>query len=585
MKPLSIHRPPFTFIPALHYTLEVAQIVRTTLCEQKFDAVAVELPEVHHELFCRAAARLPDISAITLDTKEMFLAEPCDACFEALRTGIEQAIPVYSIDLATEGYGPHSDPLPDPYAIYKIGLEKYYPALSFPSGPHDWPREQCMANRLRALAEHHSNILVVIGMSHVRGVMEALENPSPMGFAHGSKEASIWQVSESSCRQVLGEFGWLTTQYEAWRKKPGALLDREQLYLDLFGAARAPYEEATKGHMPPYALGTMVKFLRAWAHLNHMLVPDLFQLVTSAKGCVDHNYAYEVWKLATNYPAIKNRDKLPQIDLAAETVWRSSKRIHFHRRAWSPKSQFHKKLKKERTSSAHFEADPSGICSFHPEDVSLEAFADFSRRHSYELAREDAGKTVPFSGSLEDGIDIKETIRHLAERKLYVKTKGRLKGGVGSIVLIFDNAESQKYPWKLSWHGEEEKESDMAFFATSPGVDIIGPGIARCEYGGFLLSYPPKRLQDVWQDKDYSEYKKESEVLLAAAIDYSTKPLIVYIASRAPSRSFRAYAERYGKRILFEPLSHLAPRIQKRLRTFHVLASRKVRDIAGDYIG
>jgi hypothetical protein len=553
--------------------------------EHKFDAVAVELPEPHHDLFCRAASRLPEVSVVITDTQEMFLAEPCDACFEAMRSGLEQGLPIFSIDLETQGYGAVFDPLPDPYAIYKIGLDAYYRALSFQSRPQDWPREQYMAERLRALGERYSNILVVVGMSHIAGIIENLEQPAQLNFAHSGAPATFWHVSKNSLHEVLGEFGWLTEQYEAWRKKGGAPLDREALYLDLFRAARAPYEEATKNRLPSYALGTLVKYLRNWAHLHNKLVPDLFQLITAAKGCVDHNYAYEVWKLATSYSATKNREKLPEIEIRAETLWGASKRIHFHRRAWSPKSQFQKKLKKERANFSNFEADPSGICSFHPEDVALEAFADFSRRRSYELAREDAGKSTPFSGSLEDGIDIKETIHHLAEKKIYVKTKGRLKGGVGSIVLIFDSDHAQKYPWKLSWHGEEEAESDMAFFATPTGCDIIGPGICRCEYGGFLLSYPPRRLHDVWQDADYKECKKESDVLLQAAIDYSTKPLIVYIAERAPSRYFRQYAERFGKRILFEPLSHLGPAIQKRIRTFHVLSSRKVRDIAGDYIG
>ena len=56
----------------------------------------------------------------------------------------------------------------------------------------------------------------------------------------------------------------------------------------------------------------------------------------------------------------------------------------------------------------------------------------------------------------------------------------------------------------MTWLGEHDQESDMALYATQPADNVVGPGICRSEYGGFLLSYPPRRMYDVWQDEDYS---------------------------------------------------------------------------------
>ena len=70
----------------------------------------------------------------------------------------------------------------------------------------------------------------------------------------------------------------------------------------------------------------------------------------------------------------------------------------------------------------------------------------------------------------------------------------------------------------MTWLGEHDQESDMALYATQPADNVVGPGICRSEYGGFLLSYPPRRMYDVWQDEDYSFARGKAEVLLLAGI-------------------------------------------------------------------
>ena len=69
--------------------------------------------------------------------------------------------------------------------------------------------------------------------------------------------------------------------------------------------------------------------------------------------------------------------------------------------------------------------------------------------------------------------------------------------------------------------GENQNESDMAFYSTFPLDRLVGPGIGRAEYGGFPMSLPPRRMYDVWQDADYEFAESKSEQLLLAALDYS----------------------------------------------------------------
>lgn len=124
----------------------------------------------------------------------------------------------------------------------------------------------------------------------------------------------------------------------------------------------------------------------------------------------------------------------------------------------------------------------------------------------------------------------------------------------------------------------------MAFYSTPMSQQIVGPGISRCEYGGFMMSYPPRRLFDIWSDPDYQECRTKSEVLLMAAIDYAVKPLIVYVASKPPRSLIKSFARRYGKKIVYIPLGQLSPITLNKLRVFHVLDGHGKRSIADEYI-
>jgi hypothetical protein len=192
---------------------------------------------------------------------------------------------------------------------------------------------------------------------------------------------------------------------------------------------------------------------------------------------------------------------------------------------------------------------------------------------------------------MEEGIDTKETIRHWHEGNLYVKTKGKPPSGVGSVCVIFDEDQPQegkqyqeKYPWHTTWLGEHQQESDMAFYATSMANQVVGPGISRCEYGGFMMSYPPRRMMNIWTDSDYQECRSKAEVLLMAAIDYAVKPVIVYVASTPPRSILKSFARRFGKKIVYIPIGQLSPVTLNKLRIFHVLDGHDKRLIADEYI-
>ena len=88
-------------------------------------------------------------------------------------------------------------------------------------------------------------------------------------------------------------------------------------------------------------------------------------------------------------------------------------------------------------------------------------------------------------------------------RKIYVRQLDKVAGEVGAVVVIFDEDRDDRYQYLTTWLGEHQNESDMAFYSTHPFEHLVGPGIGRAEYGGFLMTLPPRRMFDVWSDPDY----------------------------------------------------------------------------------
>jgi hypothetical protein len=136
----------------------------------------------------------------------------------------------------------------------------------------------------------------------------------------------------------------------------------------------------------------------------------------------------------------------------------------------------------------------------------------------------------------------------------------------------------------MTWLGEHHDESDMAFYSTHPAEQVVGPGILRATYGGFLMTVPPGRLFDVWRDPDYRGLPEKADVLLAAGIDYSEEAIVVHVAAQPPRDALRHYAAARGKRIVHVPLGSLSPRTLRKIRVLHILVGHDKRAIAKDYV-
>ncbi|ABB30272.1 hypothetical protein GeomeDRAFT_2408 [Geobacter metallireducens RCH3] len=642
---------PVHALPVLHYRMEFAWLVREAVHRVKPDCIALELPPTLEAPFRRAVARLPEVSVLRYGTKVKkgheetvyLLVEPADPLVEGARLGRELGIPVALVDVDTDSYPLHHEALPDPYAIHRLGLTPYYEeyrkgCATLSHGPEDRRREQGMAFRLQELSREHGLILFICGMFHLERVKEEFGRPQAAPLERVRREnVALFNLHPDSCREILGEFPFLSAVYELRRDtlppepvdgsatlrkrysvlelieggkreipeeellrhaversarhtgREGEFPDRQRIIYHLFKEAARHYRQETGEPLHLWQKRAFFRFTRNYALTGGMLLPDLFQLLAAARGCIDDNFAYAFWRLATHYPWQRTDADLPTLAISPEEIWGGARRIRFRPRQQRQKGLSHLgflKRKKEKRPGEWLEGfDNPAICSYPPEDVVIEDYGRFLKKKGAMQLSEELSRTEPFTASLLDGIDMRETLRNLADGRIYVRENQRATGGVGGVVVIFDeDRDNRRFPYRMTWLGEHDQESDMAFYATSPADNIVGPGICRCEYGGFLLSYPPRRMMDVWHDPDYAFARSKAEVLLLAALDYSPEKHVVYAAPRPPRSMFRQLAARMGKKIVYIPLGSLSPVKLKGLRVLHILHGHDKREIAKNYV-
>lgn len=592
-------------VPVLHNRLEFAWAVRRAFGAFKPEQVAVEYPPTLKDRIIQGVERLPLLSVVHYEeddgTFRYLLLEPTDGQVEAIRLARSHGIPVHFIDRDTRHYTPDHAPLPDPYALTRIGhtayCRAYMKAHRYKTGSRDdLLREKTMAYHLDRLAGTGERVLFVGGLFHTARLMHLLDAPQAPVIGRQKREGvSLAHLHRDSSRELLAEMPYLTAKYERFRNHEADFPDRLECQAALIQLARESHRHKTREDLSHSELRVLNTFARNYAFLTGSLAPSFYQLIVAARGAVDDNFAYEVWDKGSDYPWQTDSPGLPVLRLKGEDLFLDQKRIRFHRQLKTMRRRLVpvpvKKKRRERYPGEWKESfRGDAICSHPPEDVVLEGYGQYLKKKALEIRAEDHTRITPFTASMMDGLDIRETIRDWAvDGKIYVKEGEPLRGRVGSVVMIFDpdlpdEAGREAFPWCVTWLGEHEQESDMAFYSTPMGTVMDGPGISRCQYGGFMLSYPPLRVYDIWKDPFFGVARNKPERLLMAALDYSLEKHVVYVSPDPPSGWCRSMAARLGKRIIYLPIGTFSPVTLKKIRQFHVLDGHPVRSYAHEYI-
>jgi hypothetical protein len=327
---------------------------------------------------------------------------------------------------------------------------------------------------------------------------------------------------------------------------------------------------------------------RNMALLDERLCPDLYELAVAARGAVDDRFAQDLLTLALHWPWGQEGG----VHLRATDLGQASRLVRLRPRLDRLAKRPGLRRALQIASEGH--DGPPRICSHPPEDLLVEALGADLRERGRARASGGGVRSVPFTGSLLDGIDVRETLRRsVVEDRVWVREEVPARTEVGAVVVIFAEDDdragglpaTERYPWCEVWHGEHDEESDMAFYASPPEVGLVAPGIYRAEYGGFMLTWPRGRLGDVWHDPAYDPWvRTRPERLLLGALDHSPHPVVVFVARRSPGTRLLALARRMGRRIVHVPPGTLSRDRLRRLRQFHVLAGPHLRPLADELL-
>lgn len=593
----SLKRGRFTYLPVAPGRMEFAIEVRRAILRDRPRIVAVELPASLEREYLRAVARLPQITVLVYpdplnDERGIYVpVEPCDPFTEAVRTAQEAGSEVVFIEPDVDRPH-HPDQYPDPYSIRRIPLDKYIEAYRV------YPQERSeeiaahaagMAWKLQG-ADPEADTLIVVSLNMLDPLLDAMEVPQEEPSSR-RREVDLLNPHPDCLAEILAEYPYLQERYEQFRAEMEneGLIDRPRVQYQLLKDAEKEYVKNTGDKIVHWQRRLMARYTRNLASLAGDLTANLFDLTVAARSIVDDNFGWEVWTMGNRYSFQRETSELETVNLSGEDVWFRTRRLRLRRRLPRPKQRLMPRGLKPRKKEKHAgewarEIDGNAICSYPPEDLVVEDYGRFLKKQAKHLLSEERVRVEPFTTSILDGIDLRETIRNWYEKKIYVRQFDKMAGEVGAVVVIFDEDREGRYNYLTTWLGEHQNESDMAYYSTHPFDHMVGPGIGRAEYGGFLMTLPPRRMFDVWGDPDYDFAETKPERLLLAALDYSIHKYVVYVAARPPRSIFRSIASRLNRTIVYIPIGQLSPTKLKKIRVVHVLDSHQRREEAKDYI-
>jgi hypothetical protein len=592
-----------TYLPVVPGRIEFAWRVRRHLMASKPGVVAVELPGSLEKLYDDAIARLPRMSVVMIPEKEeeehatYIPIEPGDAFVEAIRSAHDIGAESMFLEPATHERPHLTDMYPEPYTVEIIGTERYLEAYRV----HPMPRTPALEAHAAAMAwklqgaDPLADIVVVVSLNLLDSLLDAMELPQEEPPAPRTRlfgRAALFNLHPECLAEVTTEAPYYQERYERLRSADLThfRLDRTRWQLALLKDAEKEYTINTGDKVQSWQRRGFAKFARNIAMLDGHLLPNVYDLALAGRSIVDDNYAYEVWQMANRFSEQQSDDPgYETLNLSGDEVWIHTKKLRIRRRLprmkqiMRPKGLNQRKREKYQGEWAS-QTDGTAICSYPPEDLVIENYGRFLKQYAKTLLSEERSHTEPFLTSALDGVDIRDTIRHWYEGKIYVRQSAKLSSEVGAVVVIFDEDRQDRYTYLTTWLGEHQNESDMSFYSTEPFEHLVGPGVGRAEYGGLMMTLPPRRLFDVWRDPDYDLAETKAERLLMAALDYSMDRYVVYVAAKPPRSSFRTMAARVNRQIVYVPLGQLSPSKLKKLRVVHVLDGYERRKDAQQYI-
>ena len=628
-----------TLLPVVHGNASYAVALRRFLLDHSFDCIAIPLPNSFRSAVIAGVEQLPTPSAVVQVSSSQSRADaaddeedsdkdientsggdedtnglaatyvpidPCQAVITAIRFGISDRTPLHFIDQECEDYDPDSSVFPDAFALRETTIERFcaatLPAIPMPQSPRRIARLAFMANRLKELKRKYSNIVCLCDLQDWPWLREAITNSSLQEGDVSSPEfqqdevapADNYSVDPRTLLFFLGEIPFITGLYENARK---SLDDDASLVVDgikeMMISSRQSYL-ADMGNrarrIPPLLLSQCLKYIRNQTLLERRFTPSFYTIARSSQQVMGDQYTIHLVEAAKNYPF---EDPLPwpmlRMGIGKATLPVVGQ-VSMTSRLPGPPTQWYslelnRRAQKMDQKKWGMKWNPYHQCSWPEEDTRIESFRNRVLERAQGMIGADLARTEKFTTSMMDGIDLRETLRHWYDGSLFVKVQPPTIGHLDATVMLFDNEpDPREYAWRATWFAEHKEESTLAFFATPFQKEMLGPGVAVSTYGGAMFLFPPRKIEDIWEEDLLDFADTIEQRLVAAACLHSQSRHIALLSWSAPGIALKKIAKLFKKVLVHVPLNHFSDSVVQQLRTFHVLNGKHVRSYAAHFI-
>ena len=485
------------------------------------------------------------------------------------------------------------------------------------------PAEELLSSLLKVPAG--SRVLVVVdapallALANLATQNKALATPQAMvgdlASARRTREqknrgpVELWALTPANNSEFARMPGFLSTEFLKQAKEKSTPLDwlalARQGLSAAFLTASTKFEDWTKLKMGRSQERDYFRFAHRLAAEEDLLFPRTFDLLLAARSVVDSNFAYELLQLCRAFPTNEAAEAaLPVLEVPLQEIFKKTTTLSVkqfetilrHKPRTSLRAVRAKKQKNplaQPVSESKY-ADNSWVhsdhpysCSFPDEDIFMEDFAFAYRKQAREKVRARETHLSELQHSIKDGLDIRETVRHWHSQQIIVREELNVgKADVGSIVFNFaEPGTEEKYSWQSFWLAEQHDNSNLMFYATPFQEQVIGPGVAKSEFGGFAVIPLPSYGENPWNDAYVrAQSFTPAEALLLAGALATEHRSVLYIDNHPPHRRVADLLKRGGKTIIHVRLAELPPDKIRRVRTFHILAEAGVREYAEKYI-
>lgn len=600
----------------------MAQAVRDCMVSQNVDCLALPLPPSVETLVEEGVEALPIISVVVCPERQDDGAsncsyvpiDPCQPVIMGIRVAMGEGIDRAYIEREVDSFQPTPWIGPDPYVLKSVPLSKFSAAaIPFLAPPEPESQRQAriawLAFRLHELELDFRHILCLCPLMDWPWVRHAYQNRLPYEAPEQPTGRPVrWNVEPRSLYFLLGELPYVTQLYEHRREEA-----RSDTHLSIDGMKELVLEARTRwlasrsssvaqeaNWITPQLLQRYFHYVRNRTLLEHRLKPDLYTLVHAAQQMAGDAFALTLLETAKTYDYQLDSSQLTitptatmgmgELQDPGGEIVPAKNRLQGDPQVWRSLRLRPKPPIQHKQSWAH-QWNPFRQCSWPPEDLRIESFASHVRQQSQQMLGADLARTETFSTSLEDGIDLRETLRQWASKPhrsvfdLQVKVTPPARGTIEVLVFLFEvPADPTIYTWRTTWFAEHQEESTLCFYATPFSTHMVAPGIGQAQYGGTMFLYPPRPIPDIWENPLFNFTTTLEERLLAGACAHSQESHVAVVSPVPLKAVWRNIARRYGRKLVPLPLNRFSGQTVARLRQFHVLNGHEIRSYAAKFI-